>query len=109
VDCSPPGGRVGVVKAIVPGLEVETMSYHRIGARNTQKLLDRDHPLIRFGEATDTLKPVRLTPEAIAHFGGQPLFDTALADRIVGAHYPLYREPESHHAPFRLAQQGRAA
>ena len=109
VDCSPPGGGVGVVKAIVPGLEVETMSYHRIGARNTQKLIDRDHPLIRFGAATDTLKPVRLTPEAIEHFGGQPLFDTALADRIVGAHDPLYREPESHHAPFRLAQQGRAA
>ena len=52
---------------------------------------------------------MRLTPEAIEHFGGQPLFDTALADRIVGAHYPLYREPESHHAPFRLSQQGRAA
>ena len=109
VDCSPPGGAVGVVKAIVPGLEVETMSYHRIGARNTQKLIERDHPLIRFGEATDTLKPVRLTPEAIERFGGQPLFDTALADQIVGSHYPLYREPESHHAPFRLEQQGRAA
>jgi ribosomal protein S12 methylthiotransferase accessory factor len=109
VDCSPPGGAVGVVKAIVPGLEVETMSYHRIGERNTQKLIERDHPMIRFGEATDTLLPVRLTPEAIERFGGQPLFDTALADRIVGSHYPLYREPESHHAPFRLAQQGRAA
>jgi ribosomal protein S12 methylthiotransferase accessory factor len=109
VDCSPPGGSVGVVKAIVPGLEVETMSYHRIGERNARKLIERDHPLIRFGEATDTLKPVRLTPEAIERLGGQPLFDTALADRIVGSHYPLYREPESHHAPFRLAQQGRAA
>ena len=30
-------------------------------------------------------------------------------DEIVGRHYPLYREPESHHAPFRLQQQGRAA
>ena len=110
VDCSPLGGSVGVVKAIVPGLEVETMSYYRIGERNTRKLLDRDHPLIRFGTESETLRPVRLTPEALERFGGQPLFDTALAEQIVGRHYPLYREPESHHAPFRLAQkQGRAA
>ncbi|MCJ2089105.1 YcaO-like family protein [Methylobacterium sp. E-005] len=110
VECSPPGGGVGVVKAIVPGLEVETMSYYRIGERNTKKLLDRDHPLITFGTESETLRPVRLTPEALERFGGQPLFDTALAEQIVGRHYPLYREPESHHAPFRLAQrQGRAA
>jgi ribosomal protein S12 methylthiotransferase accessory factor len=109
VDCSPPGGGVGIVKAIVPGLEVETMSYHRIGERNAKKLIERDHRLIRFGTESETLRPVRLTPEAIERFGGQPLFDTALADEIVGRHYPLYREPESHHAPFRLQQQGRAA
>jgi ribosomal protein S12 methylthiotransferase accessory factor len=110
VDCSPPGGGVGVVKAIVPGLEVETMSYYRIGERNARKLLERDHPLIRFGTATDTLLPVRLTPEALERFGGrQPLFDTALAEEIVGSHYPLYREPESHHAPFRLQERGQAA
>ncbi|MHC2000755.1 YcaO-like family protein [Methylobacterium sp. CM6241] len=109
VDCSPPGGGVGVVKAIVPGLEVETMSYHRIGERNTAKLIERDHPLITFGEPSETKLPVRLTPEAIERLGGQPLFDIAMADEIVGRHYPLYREPESHHAPFRLEQQGRAA
>ncbi|MFD1302343.1 YcaO-like family protein [Methylobacterium marchantiae] len=109
VDCSPPGGSVGVVKAIVPGLEVETMSYHRIGERNTAKLIARDHPLISFGEASETKLPVRLPPEALERFGGQPLFDVALADEIVGRHYPLYREPESHHAPFRLEQQGKAA
>ena len=109
VDCAPPGGAVGVVKAIVPGLEVETMSYYRIGERNARKLIERDHPLIRFGTPTDTLLPVRLTPEAIERFGGQPLFDTALADTIVGSHYPLYREPESHHAPFRYERQGRRA
>lgn len=109
VDCSPPGGGIGVVKAIVPGLEVETMSYYRIGERNTKKLIERDHPLIRFGTPTDTLLPVRLTPEALERFGGQPLFDVALAERIVGSHYPLYREPESHHAPFRYERQGRRA
>ena len=97
VDVTPPGAPVSVVKVIAPGLEVETMSYGRIGTRNTRKLIERDDPLIRFGTPTDTLKPVRLTPEAIEGFGGQPLFDTALADRIVGQLYPLYREPEAHH------------
>ncbi|CAO4146194.1 YcaO domain-containing protein [Methylorubrum thiocyanatum] len=109
VDCSPPDGGIGVVKAIVPGLEVETMSYYRIGERNTRKLIEREHPLIRFGTASETLLPVRLTPEAIERFGGQPLFDVALAENIVGSHYPLYREPESHHAPFRYERQGRRA
>ncbi|MCE4226128.1 YcaO-like family protein [Methylobacterium sp. C25] len=109
VDCAPPDSGIGIVKAIVPGLEVETMSYYRIGERNTKKLIERDHPLIKFGTETDTLLPVRLTPEAIERFGGQPLFDTALAEEIVGSHYPLYREPESHHAPFRFERQGRRA
>ena len=97
VDLSPPGRPFAVVKAITPGLEVETMSYHRIGERNACKLIARDHPLVRFGQASATLKPIRLTPEALDRFGGQPLFDTALADRIVGPLYPLYREPEAHH------------
>ena len=97
VDFTPLGSPVAVVKAIVPGFEVETMSYHRIGERNTRKLIERDHPLIRFGTASETMKPVRLTAEAIERLGGQPLFDTRLADDIVGPLYPLYREPEAHH------------
>ncbi len=97
VDFTPPGAPVSVVKVIAPGLEVETMSYGRIGERNTRKLIERGDPLIRFGTPSATLKPVRLTPEALARFGGQPLFDTALAERIVGPLYPLYREPEAHH------------
>ena len=106
VDCTLPG-RAAVVKVIVPGLEVETMSYYRIGERNTLKLIERDSPLIRFGEASETRRPVRLTPEAVARLGGrQPLLDTAEVDRVVGPLYPLYREPEAHHAAYRL---GRAA
>ena len=97
VDYSMPDAGISATKAIVPGLEVETMSYHRIGERNARKLIERDHPLIRFGEESETLKPVRLTPEALERFGGQPLFDTALAASIVGPLYPLYREPEAHH------------
>jgi ribosomal protein S12 methylthiotransferase accessory factor len=107
-DCSPPGEPVGIAKVVVPGLEVETMSYYRIGERNARKLLERDSPLIRFGEPSDSLRPVRLTEEALARFGGrQPLLDIAAVDRAVGDLYPLYREPEAHHAAFRLEQERR--
>ncbi len=102
VDYSMPDAGISATKAIVPGLEVETMSYHRIGERNTRKLIERDHPLIRFGKESETLKPVRLTPDALERFGGQPLFDTGLAETIVGPLYPLYREPEAHHVAAAL-------
>ncbi len=107
VDCSPRDGSIGVVKVIVPGLEVETMSYYRVGERNTRKLILRDSPLIRFGSESHTLRPVRLTAEALDRLdpltgGRPPLFDTAEADRIVGSLYPLYREPEAHHVAYRL-------
>ncbi len=83
------------------------MSYGRIGERNTRKLLERDSPLIRFGEASETRRPVRLTDEAADRLrpltgGRQPLFDTAEAERLVGPLYPLYREPEAHHVALRL-------
>jgi ribosomal protein S12 methylthiotransferase accessory factor len=98
VDGSPKEGGIGVAKVIVPGLEVETMSYHRIGLRNTQKLLERDIGLIRFGQESKTIRPVRLTPEVLESLGGrQPLLDIAAVDRVVGSLYPLYREPEAHH------------
>ena len=99
VDMSPADRSVTVVKVIVPGMEVETMSYYRIGARGVGKLLDLDSPLIGFGEASDTRRPVRLTPEDAERLG-RPLFDTAEADRIVGPLYPLYREPEAHHVAW---------
>jgi ribosomal protein S12 methylthiotransferase accessory factor len=103
VDCSPADRSVAVVKVIVPGLEVETMSYHRLGHRNARRLIERGSPLIRFGEPSDTLRPVRMPPEQAEELG-QPLFDTAEADRIVGPLYPLYREPEAHHVAWVLGQ-----
>lgn len=109
IDGSPREGGIAVAKVIVPGLEVETMSYGRIGERNTRKLLERDSPLIRFGAASATRRPVRLTETALERLrpltdGRQPLFDLAEADRIVGPLYPLYREPEAHHVALRLGQ-----
>lgn len=97
VDGSPPGHPVHAVKVIAPTLEVETMSYARIGERNARKLIEADSPMIRFGEPTAERRPVRLTEAALARLGGrQPLFDLAEARRIVGTLYPLYREPEAH-------------
>lgn len=80
------------------------MSYHRIGERNARKLLERGSDLVRFGAASETLRPVRLSPEALDRFGGrQPMLDTAAVDRTVGALYPLYREPEAHHVAHVMA------
>ena len=98
VDMSPQGCPVKTVKLIVPGMEVETMSYSRIGERGVAKLIELDSELIAFGEDRLGLEPVRLTPEALDRFGGPPLFDTKRAAQIVGPLYPLYREPEAHHA-----------
>ncbi len=107
VDFSPPGARdVHVVKAVVPGLEVETMSYHRIGERGVRKLLERGSPLAGLGAPPPGAAPVRLPPGAAERLGGLAWLDVAAVDRIVGALYPLYREPEVHSAPISMEQPG---
>ena len=103
VDFSPPGARgVHVVKAIVPGLEVETMSYHRIGERGIHKLMQRGSKLAGLGEPPPGAAPVRLPAGAAERLGGAAWLDVAAVDRIVGRLYPLYREPEVHSAPIAL-------
>lgn len=120
-DFSPKGTPgVHVVKAFVPGLEVETMSYHRIGERGVRKLMARGLgsrgtaltpmerekqgllDLVGFGEPPPGALPVRLPPDAAARLGGAPWLDVARVDRIVGRLYPLYREPEVHSAPIAM-------
>ncbi|WP_376099771.1 YcaO-like family protein [Roseomonas sp. CCTCC AB2023176] len=107
VDLSPPGHGVRVVKVIVPGLEAETMSYHRIGWRGVRRLRARQDPLI-LDAPRDGAKRVRLRPEDEARAGGPAWFDGALADRIVGKLYPLYRETGTFSAQ-RMLQMQRAA
>ena len=89
-----PGG-IRAVKVLVPGLEVETMSYLRIGERVLRRLLDRDSELVGLGTPTtaDQL-PIHLTPEATLRIGGAAWFDRAVVARMVGGLYPLYREPD---------------
>lgn len=107
VDASPPGGAVFARKAIVPGLEVETMSYYRIGARGVRKLLDQGSPLAGLGTPPEGCLPVRLTAEATERLGGPAWLDPHAVDRAVGEHYPLYREPSAHAA--QVARSRRAA
>ena len=92
VECSPPGDPVRVVKVLVPGLEAETMSYHRIGWRGVQRLRQRQDPLI-LDAPREGAKRVMLRAADEARAGGPAWFDTVLADRLVGSLYPLYREP----------------
>jgi thiazole/oxazole-forming peptide maturase SagD family component len=105
VDYSSPNGDVSAVKAIVPGLEVETMSYGRIGPRNLRLLLDRDSDLVVIGDAgrRPAARRILLTPEWEAELGPAWL-DYDAVGRTVGNLYPLYREPGRHVAA--LAAEG---
>ena len=104
VDCSPDRGPVTVARVIVPGLESETMSYHRIGWRGVRRLRARDDALI-LDAPRDGAERVLLRPEDEARCGGPAWFDSALADRLVGDLYPLYRESGTFSAQLLLRKR----
>ena len=108
VDVSPPDSPVKVVKTIVPGLEAETMSYHRIGWRGVRRLRDRNDPLLLDGPH-EGAKRVPLRSEDEARCGGPAWLDAALVDSMVGHVYPLYRESGPFSAQLLLAQRRGAA
>lgn len=91
VDCSPPGTPVKVVKTVVPGLESETLSYHRIGWRGVRRLRGRADPLVLDAPREGAAR-VPLRPRDEDRCGGPAWFDAALAHRLVDKLYPLYRE-----------------
>lgn len=107
-DFSPPDGGVSALKAIVPGLEVETMSYMRIGERNLCRLLenaqDGDVALAHIGAAPSGAREIRLSAQAHARIGGRAWLDVEALERVLGPLYSLYREPGRHVAPM-LEQQ----
>ena len=49
VHLRPSDGDAVAAKVLVPGCEVETMSYGRIGERGVRRLRDRDDPLVAVG------------------------------------------------------------
>lgn len=93
---------VFVVHTIVPQMEVETMSYGRIGRRNFERLLERQKTDERIGKLVgygadsrpETALPIHLTEKDRLKFPNAWL-DTAAVARQVGDFYALYREPES--------------
>ncbi|MEP6852083.1 MAG: YcaO-like family protein [bacterium] len=93
-----PAGRedgMRAAKVIAPGLEVETMSYLRIGERVLRRLLDRGSDLVGLGPAdgADRLG-IHLTAAATERIGGPAWIDRGAVARTVGPLYPLYREPD---------------
>ncbi|MGF1528392.1 MAG: YcaO-like family protein, partial [Candidatus Competibacterales bacterium] len=68
-DASITGGP-RVVKAIVPGLEGETLSYYRMGERGVRRLVERAVDFVGLGDPPAGALPVRLTPQAEGRFGG---------------------------------------
>jgi ribosomal protein S12 methylthiotransferase accessory factor len=96
VEFTDPSGPVRTVKAVVPELEVETMTYDRIGRRNLEKLLARRSPLVGLGTPPPGAERIPLPAADETALGGPAWFHRQLARETVGELYALYREPERH-------------
>jgi ribosomal protein S12 methylthiotransferase accessory factor len=83
---------------VVTGLEVETLSYGRIGELGVVDALAADLDLVRVQpEPTGThVHRVALTAEAQERLGGPAWYSYDVAAELVGPLYPLYREPPRH-------------
>ena len=90
---------VQVTKVIVPGIEMELGSYHRIGYRGVQRLLDREDELISRTSGPGKER-IRLTAEREEQLGGPFWLDTQRLDAKVDPVYPLYREATGHSAAY---------
>ncbi|MEC5198710.1 thiazole/oxazole-forming peptide maturase SagD family component [Arthrobacter sp. PL16] len=110
-DLTPPestgDGAARAVKVVVPGTEVETVAYARIGEAGVRRLLDdgRDD-LSRVGRRPegDGWREVILTPEAVERLGGPAWLDRDAVDALATGLLPLYREPGRHAARLVLGE-----
>ena len=85
-------------KVLVTNLEVEILSYGRIGELGARGSIAGDLDLVRIQDGptgTHTAR-VALTAAAEQRLGGRAYYSYAVADQIVGDLYPLYREPPRH-------------
>ncbi len=80
----------------MPGLEVETASYGRIGARNLRRMLRRDDGLVGTGVSPAGARRVLLPEAHHEEFGPEPWLEVEELNSRVGRLYPLYREPSRH-------------
>ena len=110
VDLSLPGTGIHAVKMIVPGLEVETMSYLRVGERNVRRLLahqaaDASFPtLVGLGNVPVGTLPIPLTTLATQRLGGGAWLDHHRMAALMEDLYVLYREPSRHVTAFSSAK-----
>ena len=83
---------------MVTGLEVETLSYGRIGELGVRDALAGDLDLVRVQPdptGSHTARVV-LTAAAEERLGGPAWYSYDVAAQLVGPLYPLYREPPRH-------------
>ena len=104
VDLAPEGAGVSVVKTVVPGMEVETLTYGRIGPRNVQRLLARIaagdalvHPdLVGVGRPPTGAHAVPMHAAGEAALGGPAWLNADLLAEALGPLYAMYRESPRH-------------
>ena len=104
-DASPEGDDVFAVKVLAPGLEVEQMSYRRVGERGVRDLTDRGVSWAGVGEVPAGAWRLPLTPGAEDRLGGPAWLDPAGQDAAVGPFYALYREPNTHAVQLALRNE----
>lgn len=78
-------------KAIVPSLEVESLSYARVGPRNLARLVEAGVGFAGHGPPPPGAEPLVLPEDEPAGW-----LDLAAMDAVVGDLYALYREPGRH-------------
>jgi ribosomal protein S12 methylthiotransferase accessory factor len=98
------GDGVHAVKALVPGLDVETVAYGRIGERGVRRARELAPDLVGVGPPPPGGLRVHLPPEAEERLGGAAWLDPAAVERVVDGLLPLYREPGRHAAQVALAR-----
>lgn len=96
VDYTPAGSTAHAVKAIVPGLEVETTTYYRIGLRNLRRLLDRGSDIVGLGPPPAGAHRIPLPAADEDALGDSAWFSVERMDAAVDGLYAMYREPRRH-------------
>ena len=96
------GGHCHVTKLIVPGIEQELGSYHRLGERGVRRLLEREDIKLISREAGPGRKRVILNPAAEDRLGGPVWLEADRLDRLIDPVYALYREPSGHAARYAI-------
>lgn len=80
-----------VVKVVVPGLEAEVLSHHRLSARGAARLAERCPELVARGAAAPGPGWRRVVTADAATW-----IDVAAMEQLTAPFLPLYREPDRH-------------